>query len=407
MLNQEHREFLKSEHGRKWIIEKTLEVVPKDKNWQNFHTPYDLCEKMISKTNVEDKSILVLFNIEFLEVLIHKFGVLSKNILFLADCKLESEICSKIYKVDNIIVNDINNIQEVLKTLKHFDLCFSNPPYNPYPSDLKIIQELMIICKEIVVVHPGGWVLDNKSFDKYRIKHKTKLQDKIRNIEFINGNYIFNIKKFCWVSIVHIDQTKQIKEEITVIYPTEQITCQSFDDITIFGSGWLNYTKPFIDLVVKKFEDENIKSISFYDLKTNKPSKTFQCQLANIRGNVECTDPNKIYKDDFFTLIPKNINICKGIRLTNTQFPHIFEFDSEGEVDNFLNYLTTYFVRFCFAIYKIDQNNCEMVWPLIPWLDFEEKWDDQKLYTYFEIPNEIQVYIESFLPDYYNLKDLK
>jgi len=81
-------------------------------------------EKMISKTDVKDKSILVLFNIEFLEVLIHKFGVLNKDILFLADCRLESEMATKVYKVNNIEVNNIDDIQEVLKEMKQNNLIY-------------------------------------------------------------------------------------------------------------------------------------------------------------------------------------------------------------------------------------------------------------------------------------------
>ena len=74
MLNKEHKEFLKTEVGRKFHIKTALDVTTKSENWQTFHTPYNLCEYMISKTDVLDKIILVLFNIEFLEVLIHKFS---------------------------------------------------------------------------------------------------------------------------------------------------------------------------------------------------------------------------------------------------------------------------------------------------------------------------------------------
>ena len=44
---------------------------------------------------------------------------------------------------------------------KKFDLCFSNPPYNN-GLDLKIINTITSICKEMVVVHPSTWLLDLK-----------------------------------------------------------------------------------------------------------------------------------------------------------------------------------------------------------------------------------------------------
>jgi len=39
-------------------------------HWQENPTPYEIIRKMVSKTSLNDKHILVLFNIEFLHILI-------------------------------------------------------------------------------------------------------------------------------------------------------------------------------------------------------------------------------------------------------------------------------------------------------------------------------------------------
>jgi hypothetical protein len=41
----------------------------------------------------------------------------------------------------------------------------------------------------------------------------------------------------------------------------------------------------------------------------------------------------------------------------------------------------------------------------LPWLDFTQEWNDEKLYKYFDINQETQDYITNFLPDYYNIRN--
>jgi len=85
-----------------------------------------------------------------------------------------------------------------------------------------------------------------------------------------------------------------------------------------------------------------------------------------------------------------------------------FEFNNKNEVLNFIEYLKSDFARFCLSIYK---NNGHMrsggVCRLIPWLDFSQSWDDEKLFKHFEIDQETQNYIRKFLPDYYGIRKEK
>lgn len=98
------RTYLKGKLGREWFTKKVIIAVPEKENFQRYHTPYDFCEKMISMTNVQDKTILILFNVEFLELLINKHNVDPENISFICDCNEEQQIAKKIYKVCNTVV---------------------------------------------------------------------------------------------------------------------------------------------------------------------------------------------------------------------------------------------------------------------------------------------------------------
>jgi hypothetical protein len=136
--------------------------------------------------------------------------------------------------------------------------------------------------------------------------------------------------------------------------------------------------------------------------------KEFKVQLAVIRGNINLDmDNNAIVNDDFYTSIMTDISHHKGIRLAmkrNDDKRLVFSFDTEQESDHFLNYLKTDFARFCLVIYKTSANQRVGSLNLIPWLDFTQEWNDEKLFAFFEIDQETQDYIRAFLPDYHSIR---
>lgn len=68
-------------------------------NWQCNVTPVSIVNRMVNKTTTENKKILVLFNIEFIEVLINDKKVNPDNIYYIADNHLEMLTAQKVYKV--------------------------------------------------------------------------------------------------------------------------------------------------------------------------------------------------------------------------------------------------------------------------------------------------------------------
>jgi hypothetical protein len=59
------------------------------------------------------------------------------------------------------------------------------------------------------------------------------------------------------------------------------------------------------------------------------------------------------------------------------------------------------------AILKNGKNAAVGEMDLIPWLDFTQSWDDEKLFAHFNIDQVTQDYIRAFLPDYYGIRKPK
>jgi len=115
-------------------------------HWQKNPTPFEIIRKMLDKTSLDDKKILVLFNIEFLQVLVEERKINPENIYYIADNDLEYLSAIKIFKVQSYKLSDFT--VPALKNLivgldMKFDLVFSNPPYNR-GMDIKILKALIV-----------------------------------------------------------------------------------------------------------------------------------------------------------------------------------------------------------------------------------------------------------------------
>ena len=125
------------------------------------------------------------------------------------------------------------------------------------------------------------------------------------------------------------------------------------------------------------------------------------------RGNCEKVSDKKTIKDDFYGVVSNNQNEIetknKSQDVCFSRGSYLY-FNSEIERTNFINYMKTDFARFCLSIYKIRKDFDAGEMELIPWLDFTEEWDDDKLFKKFNVSKELQGYIREFLPDYYGIR---
>jgi hypothetical protein len=86
------REHLKTSGGVEAFIKHLMQ-----KGQQNIHTPFSLCKEIIEKlkeyTDISAKKIAVLFNVEFLHVLVSDFGMNPADVYMFADDDVEYEFC--------------------------------------------------------------------------------------------------------------------------------------------------------------------------------------------------------------------------------------------------------------------------------------------------------------------------
>ena len=74
---------------------------------QTVHTPFDLCHDIIAKlaesVDIKEQKIAVLFNLEFVVVLIEDFGVHPSRITFIADDPAEGAAARHWYNVKDVL----------------------------------------------------------------------------------------------------------------------------------------------------------------------------------------------------------------------------------------------------------------------------------------------------------------
>lgn len=397
--------------GRQLLIKHTLNPENyKEESENDFmqmhHTPESIVIKMMNKVdNIKEKNILVMFNLEFLESLIYIKGVDAKNITFLADNSVKANIAKNVYKTETIVIEKENHknpegIGNLMSTMK-FDLAFSNPPYNR-SIDIKILKEVQPICDEMVIVHPSTWCIDLKGKTNLFNDFRTQINGKVKSVELFNGNPIFNIGLNVPTMITHIKGTH--KGICDVKFFEEEFKVKSIFDVTKFGAEWFTIVKPFKETIEKWISTNS--DVWSHNKKEIDDTK-YHCQFSALIGT-RSTTAESMVKNDFYTMVLKNKESNYGIRQHNLNRDGnptpTFEFDNECEVDNFINFCSTDFARFCVAIYKNSFNLSVGEMSLIPWLDFTQEWDDEKLFEHFGIDETTQNYIRSFLPDYYGIR---
>ena len=355
---------------------------------------------MLDKTSLHDKKILVLFNIEFLQVLIEERKFNPENIYYIADNELEYLSGTKIFKVQSYKLSDftVPALKKLIEGIQmKFDLVFSNPPYNGN-IDIKILNEIIDVSDEFVVVHPSTWILDLKDKSKLYKDFKNKISGNVKSLEFFNGNSVFNIGLFVPCMISHIG----LSQKISIDFFGEKYDVETLNNVTKFGINWETLVKPFYNQIDNYIKSNNGSVWDKRISNSNVNFSKFHCQISAMIGN-HCKNPNSLFKDDFYTLILKDSDKNKGIRKVDSRGATL-EFQTELELNNFIDYMKTDFARFCLALLKNKSDTYCGEMELIPWLDFTEDWDDDKLFEKFDVSQELQDYIRDFLPDYYGIR---
>ena len=371
-------------------------------HWQENPTPFEIIRKMVSKTSLNDKHILVLFNIEFLHILIDEQGVNPQDITFIADNHIEKLSANKIFKVQSYWLSDytVPTLKKLITGLDmKFDLVFSNPPYNAN-IDIKILNEIIDVADEFIVVHPSTWVLDNKKKYKLYNDFRDKINRHVQSIEMFNANKIFDIRLNAPISITHIDL--KYKGDVKVSLFDEFFETDNIYDVTKFGTKWFSLVKDFANKLASYCElhssvDDHSIDVQGIPNGTNFLNGEFYCQSADIIGTPS-SENKSLGTGCFYTILLQNPQNNSGIRKNTIK--NSFKFACENHRKYFLLYCQSDFARFCIALLKNNTTFKAGEMALLPWLDFSEE-----LFEKFEVSQELQNYIREFLPDFHGIRN--
>jgi len=284
-----------------------------------------------------------------------------------------------------------------------FDLIISNPPYKGY-LHLKILDSVLDIGKEIIFVQPSVHFISNKENKQYIII-KDKIKDRINSLILFNGNPVFNISLFVPCAITYLDNKKNNKFNFIDKINNQNIfiNTDEIEWISLFGYreeyisfknkilGYLESNKSLQDFgAVLGSRHEHKKMLN------NKDSYFVEC--THIRGHTNIT-PDTMFKDDFFTIMSANKKPESG---RNPKYDMHWEFKTELEAQNFIDYCKTDFARMCLALFKTNQHISAGELRSVPVVDFTRSWANEELYEHFNIPKEEQEFIKEVIKPYYD-----
>jgi len=130
------------------------------KGGHDVHTPKGLVEEILSKIELENKTFLVLFNVEFVISLVYTYGVSPENITFYSDHD------NKTLMAERFGVKYCTSLDGLMQ----FDFVVLNPPFGKF-NEFKSLSESL--AKEKVLIISGsrdyhnGSAFENVEYYKY------------------------------------------------------------------------------------------------------------------------------------------------------------------------------------------------------------------------------------------------
>ena len=400
--------------------ERVLEIIKgiaeSEEDLQNNYTPPEICDTLLEKIDLKgNKSILILYNIELIFSLYK--SKYQGQITFFTSSEKKMEFAKKLFgdiKVEYIEESEdpLEKLEEMKKWPEKFDIIVSNPPYGSGTKklDLKFLDKSVDLASEkIIFVHPASQYVDGKGRNDLYNYTINKIKPFVNEIDFFNGNGVFNIGIFVPCSITYLNKLTESNREFNFknrINGQEiKIEKDKINDLSNFGySEIFSEYKLKIERIIK--DSKTLKDISnvlgFSGDQSSrmilKNKNSFFVQFTHIRGGIS-NSVNKLQSDDFYTLFKKNKRVDHGSNPINRIW---FEFETEIEALNFLNFCKTNFVRSCIGLVKTNANIAKNELSYIPLVDFTQEWTDERLYAHFNITEEEQAFIKEIIPPYYD-----
>jgi hypothetical protein len=258
--------------------------------------------------------------------------------------------------------SDIKNWKIDMK----FDRIIGNPPYVK-GLHMKILEksyEFLEEDGELLFIHPSTkWLRPPKNLPNY--------YKDIVSLDFRNGVELFGAKIWVPISITHIKKNSNQDFFELVVDGNRYIT--TIDNISIHG----------LKLEFISLKEKIKKNKKFIDYKT---SETFNFYYSMGAFGGHCQQKDMYY-----------MSCQKGTQIETDLIEHCrhnFGFNTLEEAQNCEDYLRSQFAMRCLSLVKINQHIEKQELSTIPYLDFTQKWTDEKIYKFFNLSQEEINFVE-------------
>lgn len=397
-----------------------------DDTWQNVETPEDIAKEMINTIpEIEQKKILVLFNIEFIELLIQWKCIDPANICFGFDSKLKGAAAKGIYKVNGIYIGkDLDSFKAATVGIEgKYDVVLSNPPYQAQSEKQKnredsgknqskqVFDKIVeysidyLKPKYVCMITPSKWMAGGMGLSKFRERMMNDTH--IKKIEhFEDSKKIFNnvsirggVSYFLW------DKNYNGTCNFNNMY-------RNLDqfDILVRDNNSLNILNKILSKKCS-FCNNKVQSVNYFNVNTNfsnyttdisKPQCFSSCGNVNFINENNFSDKNNIlnlYKvvinrstyegstyDGGIKTVLCGFKILEPMQICSQTYIVINYFKTKKEAENYEKYTKTKFYRFLLSLRVITQDINQDKFAWVP--DFENythEYTDADLYKHFEL----------------------
>ena len=272
-----------------------------------------------------------------------------------------------------------------------FSVIIGNPPYKQN-LHLKFLNLALDISKDFVAfIQPARWIINGNKRISNKKKFDMLIKDKISkchlNLELHNGRKLFpGVLIGNYVGIFYIN-----KKKVPGITVTNLVTHQNYQSIDIYSLEKYGNSKIYLSLRDKILKMSKIKNLG----EPGKKVGNYFVNFARMRGHTSSKE--SLWKDDFYTFVAKTYEVELKIKPK----ARVEGFEIKSSAENFLNYLKTDFARFALSIFKMYLDVDNQTIEAVPYLDFTQAWDDEKLYKEFNLTEEEVAFIEKNIPKYY------
>jgi hypothetical protein len=346
-------------------------------------TPQLLVEEILSKVPGfnADKTVLVLFNIEFVISLVYTYGVNSKNITFYADHPTKVKMALRIGLSKDNIITDLEN------TMK-FDVVVGNPPYqDTKETSYKLWNKFLVKANDMVnqngfigMIIPTTWTqpLSNKPSEINKAVNDIMFGNSILWSN-LNVNSFFNVGINISAFVLKKDNINNIKKFLIV---------NDFKDMSAKILSVPN-DKLFVNAdstIWKRLPTSSVKTSTFKNKIMGKKGIMF----SDVQDDVLAKSPKVIIPRElgYFVLLD-----TEGCGFNNQSRAKICS--SKNEAKSVYSFYSSNVVKFVMKTYSwVPQTDFNLL-SMIKTPKFDKVFSNDDVYKHFNLTQEEIDYIES------------